>query len=87
MDDRFFFNPYGLSGPFYGGHIPPNMTISPNIAMPPNMSVNAKAEEVSPKEFYENQYSYYRYLNEVLDYQIKSRDYFEKLNSHKSKNN
>ena len=86
MDDRFFFNPYAFTGNFPGGYVPPNAGFPPNISFPPNIAANTNAENVSPKEFYDNQYSYYRCLNEAMDYQIKSRDYFEKLNSQKTKN-
>ena len=74
MEERFFFNPYGFPGGF-GHNLPPNMMPPPNIANTPN--VNSK---ISPKEFYENQYYYYRYLNEAMDYQIKSQEYIEKMN-------
>lgn len=73
MEDKFFFNPYGFQGPFFN-NIPPNMSI------PPNMTNNLNQEKISPKDFYENQYLYYRYLNEAMDYQIKSREYFDKVN-------
>ena len=77
MEDRFFFNPYNFP-PSYVGGFPPNMMPSPNISQ--NMPANSKT---TPKEFYENQYYYYRYLNEFMDYQIKSHDFSERL----SKNN
>lgn len=72
MEDRFFFNPYGFPGGF-GTNLPPNMMPPPNIAQNPN-------NKLPPKEFYENQYYYYRYLNEAMDYQIKSYDFNERLN-------
>ena len=78
MEDRFFFNPYGFPGGFGGGfgvNLPPNMMPPPNIVNNPN-SIN----KMSPKEFYENQYYYYRYLNEAMDYQIKSQEMAEKMN-------
>lgn len=74
MEDRFFFNPYG----FYGGF---NNAFPPNMAPPPNISQNPNAfSKMSPKEFYENQYFYYRYLNEAMDYQIKSQEFAERVN-------
>ena len=69
MDERFYFNPYLFGTPI--SNIPPNMAMPPNITLP-----NTNEKNISPKEFYENQYQYYRYLNEVMDYQIKSREYF-----------
>ena len=73
MEDRFFFNPYGFGTPF-GGNVPPNMMPPPNFGQNPNL--NGK---LPPKEFYENQYYYYRYLNEAMDYQIKSQDFAERM--------
>ena len=74
MEDRFFFNPYGFVGGF-NTNIPPNMMPPPNFNQNPN--TNSK---ITPKEFYENQYYYYRYLNEAMDYQIKSQELAEKMN-------
>lgn len=74
MEDRFFFNPYIFPGGF-GTNLPPNMMPPPNLAQTANSS-----NKTSPKEFYENQYYYYRYLNEALDYQIKSQDFADRLN-------
>ena len=74
MEERFFFNPYGFPGGF-GTNLPPNMIPPPNIVNNPN-SIN----KMSPKEFYENQYYYYRYLNEAMDYQIKTQEFAEKMN-------
>ena len=73
MEDRFFFNPYGFPAGF-GANVPPNIMPPPNITQgfPPN-------GKMSPKEFYENQYFYYRYLNEALDYQIKSQDFADRM--------
>lgn len=74
MEDRFFFNPYGFPGAF-GTNLPPNMMPPPNLGQ--NVNPNNK---ISPKEFYENQYYYYRYLNEAIDYQIKSQEFNERMN-------
>ena len=73
MEDRFFFNPYGFGTPF-GNNIPPNMMPPPNFTQMPNSN-----NKMTPKEFYENQYYYYRYLNEAMDYQIKSHDFAERM--------
>lgn len=78
MDDRFFFNPYGLPGVF---NFPPNMMPPPNITTFSNTN-----DKLNPKEFYENQYYYYRYLNEMMDYQIKSHDFNERLTRNNSQN-
>ena len=79
MEDRFFFNPYGFTGGF-NTNIPPNMMPPPNIVQSPD-------NKMTPKEFYENQYYYYRYLNEVMDYQIKSQDFAERLSRMNSSQN
>lgn len=68
MDERVFFNPYNFN------NIPPNMSLPPNITPPPNILP-------SPLDFYNNQYYYYRYLNEYLDYSIKSAEYEKKFGS------
>ncbi len=73
MEDRFFFNPYGFGAPF-GTNLPPNMMPPPNIANSPNAN-----NKTTPKEFYENQYYYYRYLNEAMDYQLKSQEFAERM--------
>ena len=75
MEDRLFFNPYGFVGTPFGTNVPPNMMPPPNWNGGPNQN-----NKISPKEFYENQYYYYRYLNEVMDYQIKSQDFIERMN-------
>lgn len=64
MEDRPYFNPY-----FIGGmNVPPNAT--PNSFNTPFVS-----PELSPKEIYENQYFYYRCMNEYLDYMMKSKEF------------
>ena len=77
MEDRFFFNPYGFPGGFGGGF---GVNLPPNMVPPPNMSNNTNMPKMTPKEFYENQYYYYRCLNEAMDYQIKSQDYMDRMN-------
>lgn len=67
MEDRPFFNPYFIGG--VNQNIPPNMQSSPNGFGFLN------APDISPKEIYENQYLYYRCMNEYLDYMIKSKEY------------
>ncbi|MBR6641405.1 MAG: hypothetical protein IKL08_04355 [Clostridia bacterium] len=66
MDERAFFNPYNFN------NITPNMSLPPNVAPPPSFLP-------SPMDFYNNQYYYYRYLNEYLDYSIKSAEYEKKI--------
>ena len=73
MDERFFFNPYGFYPPFGGPNLPPNMTPPPNVS-------SQIATDITPKEFYENQYHYYRYLNEYITYQMKSAELNRNIN-------
>ena len=80
MEDRFFFNPYGFPGAF-GTNMPPNMAPPPNISVNPNLN-----NKITPKEFYENQYYYYRYLNEAIDYQIKAQDFADRMSRMNSNN-
>ena len=80
MEDRFFFNPYGFPGGF-------GMNLPPNITTPPNIVGNANINKMSPKEFYENQYYYYRYLNEAMDYQIKSQDFADRMSRNTNQQN
>lgn len=84
MEDRFFFNPYLFPGNYGFNGFPPNMTPPPNITA---NSSNVNVDNISPKEFYENGYYYYRYLNEMMDYQIKTKEFNEKFNKHPFNNN
>lgn len=72
MEDRGFFNPYTVG---------PNFNLPPNISLPPNVS-SGPFLAPSPVDFYNNQYYYYRYLNEYLDYSIKSAEYEKKFTAH-----
>ncbi len=62
-----FFDPYNFS-------VQPNNMQQTNIdpAMDPTMA--------NPMMYYEQQYMYYRYLTQVLEYKIKLKE-FEKLNN------
>lgn len=78
MENRAIFDPY-LFGP--------NPNITPNVSLPPNITHGGLfPQEFSPKDFYENQYYYYRYLNEYLDYTIKRNEFEKKINSSKNSN-
>lgn len=84
MEDRFFFNPYGFPGGFGGGF---GVNLPPNITPPPNIANNSNANKMTPKEFYENQYYYYRCLNEAMDYQIKAQDYMDRMDRNSNTQN
>lgn len=68
-----FFDPYNFLGTtnIQNSNIPGTNTTKNNS----QNSIPDFQQIVSPKEFYENQYIYYRYLNEVLEYQIKKEEY------------
>ena len=66
MEERNIFNPYNLN------NFPPNISLPPSISQPPVFVP-------SPLDFYTNQYYYYRYLNEYLDYSMKSAEYEKKF--------
>ena len=79
MENRPIFDPYLFV---------PNPNIPPNVQLPSNVSgVGLFPHELSPKEFYENQYFYYRYLNEYLDYTLKRADVEKRLGSSQNKSN
>lgn len=59
-----FFDPYNF-----------NMQQMPNYMnnqVPPDMP---QAEMVNPSMYYEQQYMYYRYLTQMLDYKVKLREW------------
>lgn len=76
MENRPIFDPY-LFGPHT--NLPPNMQFPPNAT-----GGGIIPHEFSPKDFYENQYFYYRYLNEYLDYSLKRMEMERKLNNNTS---
>lgn len=79
METRPIFDPY-LFGP--------HTNLPPNVQLPPNITHNGLLpQEFSPKDFYENQYFYYRYLNEYLDYNLKRIEFEKKLNTSPQKQN
>ena len=77
MEDRPFFNPY-LAG---GMNVPPNIQGAPNAFGNPFIT-----PELSPKEIYENQYFYYRCMNEYIDYMMKSKEFESKKNQEQKRN-
>ena len=73
LENRPIFDPY-----IFGT----NPNVPPNISLPPNITNGGfLPQEFSPKDFYQNQYYYYRYLNEYLDYTMKRTEYEKKLAS------
>lgn len=63
-----YFDPYNFSG----SQNPQYMPIQPNDMAP-------GIEAMNPAMYYEQQYMYYRYLTQMLEYKIKLKEY-EKLN-------
>lgn len=79
MENRPFFDPYFLG---------PNPNLPPNFQPTPNLTPGGLLPHtLSPKDFYESQYLYYRCLNEQLDYTMKSMELEKRLgNSSTPKN-
>ncbi len=50
-----------------------------NMAMQTPDAIGACIDNVTPAMYYEQQYMYYRYLTQMLEYKIKLKD-FEKMN-------
>lgn len=78
MDNRFF-DPYAQFGvpntpPAY---VPSQSTPATNEYIGP---------AITPKEFYEQQEVYYRYLITMMDYNMKSREYEKALRQEKANN-
>lgn len=80
MDNRNFFDPYAQFGTINTppAYVPSQSTPSTNEYMGP---------AITPKEFYEQQEVYYRYLITMMDYNMKSREYEKLLRQEKSNNN
>lgn len=79
MDNRNFFDPYAQFGasntpPAY---VPQSQTTT-NEYMGP---------AITPKEFYEQQEVYYRYLITMMEYNLKSREYEKAMRQEKNNNN
>ena len=79
LENRPFFDPYAFGG---GINFPPNMQPAPNTGGNPFIF-----PELSPKQIYESQYYYYRYLNEYMDYQLKVRQFEKNFNASNQKQN
>ena len=65
-----FFDPY-------------NFSMQPNMQHPqaqqPDITAGLDVPPINPAMYYEQQYMYYRYLTQVLEYKIKLKEY-ENLN-------
>ncbi|MEG0073447.1 MAG: hypothetical protein RR922_03550 [Clostridia bacterium] len=63
-----FYDPYNFSGasPYMQGAANPLFEGNEQMAIPP---------AISPASQYEQQYMYYRYLTQMMDYKIKSKEY------------
>lgn len=64
-----FFDPYNF-----------NVNVQPNNMQQPNPMDPALDSIANPMMYYEQQYMYYRYLTQVLEYRIKLKEY-ENLNN------
>lgn len=82
MENRPLFDPYGINtGVPYTGKFGNYGAFGSNVpfsfGLPANYDYFSTPAEI--KNFFDSQYLYYRYLNEVLDYKMKVKE-FEKLN-------
>ena len=57
-------------------NFPPNMIPPPNLVSSKDGTAQTDA---NTKDYFENQYYYYRSLNEAMDYQIKAFEFNERL--------
>ncbi|MBR5227188.1 MAG: hypothetical protein IKV94_00910 [Clostridia bacterium] len=80
MENRPFFDPYSQFGPNTVSNVPP-------AYIPPMPNNDYLGPVITPKEFYEQQASYYRYLTSMMDYTMKSREYEKTVHPEKNKNN
>lgn len=69
-----FFDPYNFN---MQNQIPQQSTMDPTM--------NALDNLTNPMMYYEQQYMYYRYLTQVLEYRIKLKE-LEKLNANTTNN-
>lgn len=78
MDNRIF-DPYAQFGsvPTPPAYVPPQSAPVTNEYIGP---------AITPKEFYEQQEVYYRYLITMMDYNMKSREYEKVLRQEKANN-
>lgn len=81
MEDRPIFDPYGFMGPVPGVGTMPFGTVYPFQNLPPS-TYDFFSSPAAIKDFYDSQYMYFRYLNEMLDYRIKLKE-LENLSSQK----
>lgn len=65
-----FFDPYNFS-------MQPNMAHQP---MPQQDMIPGVETAMNPSMYYEQQYMYYRYLTQVVDYKIKQKE-LDRLNN------
>lgn len=69
-----YFDPYNFNMPNAASHGGPNLNMAPPEAMMPGMEPVA-----NPAMYYEQQYMYYKYLTQMLEYKMKLKE-FEKSN-------
>lgn len=79
MENKNFFNPYAyVNQNLNSNPVPPPpfpLTSQSNTDMPPPI--------ITPREYYEQQYMYYRCLNEMMDFSIKKRQFENSGNENK----
>ncbi len=79
MDNRNFFDPYAQFGV--------SSTPPAYVPQPSNSTNEYMGPAITPKEFYEQQEVYYRYLITMMEYNLKSREYEKVMRQEKNNNN
>lgn len=79
MDNRNFFDPYAQFGV--------SSTPPAYVPQPANSTNEYMGPAITPKEFYEQQEVYYRYLITMMEYNLKSREYEKVMRQEKNNNN
>lgn len=75
-----YFDPYNFNLQNMQPGMQPNMQGMPNMNQMPDMDMMGG----NPAMFYEQQYMYYRYLTQMLEYKMKMKEW-EKMNREATK--
>lgn len=76
-----FFDPYNFNLQNSGNLGTPPTGIQPNSNIVPNIDMMPQA--MNPNMYYEQQYMYYRYLTQMLEYKIKLKEWENCTNTKK----
>ena len=78
--NQSFFDPYNFN--LQNGTVQSNQAQNNNIPNPNMLGMDMMPQIGNPNMYYGQQYMYYRYLTQVLEYKIKLREW-ENLNREK----